>query len=366
MRKPFFSVVHNKASENGRIDIYGEIGSSWWYEGNDAKKFVRELAVLEAKYDRIDIHINSPGGSVWDGLAIFNAIRASKKDIHTYVDGIAFSMGAVIALAGHTVHAAKGSLMMLHNASGSSWGNAKKMRLDADVLDTHDAVLSQLIADRTGKTVEEVESLWMNYEDNFLSSTDALKEGLIDVIEDYAAKDAPDDAQNMTMHQLVAFYNDRSEEPSDHLVSKIFNQVKNKLTPMKFPELLALAGVENATADQLSKANADLAIAGITNLTIVQDSIITDAAAVTEKNTQLTSDLEAANAAKTTAETDLATATARIASLEAENTVLKKGPGAKHKAALGEDEVVETEEDQEMEDLISNMAHNREADSMIY
>ena len=365
MRKPYFSVVQNKTPTAGRINIYGVIGPGYWDEGNEAKSFVRELSALESKFERIDIHINSPGGSIWDGLPIFNAIRASTKEIHTYVDGIALSMGAIIALAGHTVHAAKGSMLMLHNAGGGLSGDSKKLRAYADMLDKHDDVLAGLIADKTGKTVEEVKAEWLNYEDHFFTPTEALEAKLIDVIEDYAATDIPDDAQNMTTSQLVAFYNEIAEEPSDHLVSKIFNQIKNKINPtMKFPNVISLAGVENATSDQLAQANADLATAGITNCTIVQDSIITDASAVTAERDSLTEQLTTATTAQTTAEESLATANNKITNLESQIAVLNKKPGATHNAPAGKDEDLDITEESDFEKIANSMAHNQKADNL--
>jgi ATP-dependent Clp protease protease subunit len=371
MKKPFFSVVSNKSDSIGRINIYGVIGPDWWGEGNEAKSFVRELNYLESKFDRIDIHINSPGGSIWDGLPIFNAIRASQKDIHTYVDGIAFSMGAIIALAGHTVHAAKGSLMMLHNASGASWGHANDMRSSADMLEKHDTVLAGLIADKTGSTQEEVVAKWLNFSDNFLTAQEALEAKLVDTIEDYEANDIPENAQNMTVHQLAAHYTERQEEPSEHLVSKIYKQIKNQFTNMKFTNLVALAGVENVTEAQLAQANADLTEAGVTNVTLVPESLISEATAVTAQRDALTAttetltaDLAAANTARQTAETDLAAANARIAELEAENTRLGALPGASHESKAGDDTPPGESTDQEYEALTSSMAHNKRADNL--
>lgn len=372
MRKPFYSVVSNKADKAARINIYGVIGPDWWGEGNEAKGFIKELTTLENQYDRINIHINSPGGSIWDGLPIFNAIRASQKEIHTYVDGIAFSMGAIIALAGHTVHAAKGSLLMLHNASGASWGNAKDLRLSADMLEKHDSVLCDLIADKTGNTREEVISKWMNYEDNFLTAQEALTAKLVDVVENYEADDMPDDAQNLSLHQLAAHYTERQEEPNPHLMTKIFNQVKNQFTNMKFTNVVALVGVQNATEAQLAQANADLTAAGITSYTIVPESLINDAAAVTAERDQLTAtnviligDAEAANTARAAAEALLQTTNARITELEAENTRLGALPGASHNTKVGDD-TPPAGVDEEFQAVMDSLAHNKKADQLLY
>jgi ATP-dependent protease ClpP protease subunit len=83
--------------KKARLDIYKPIGSSWFEDGIDAESFIKDLAKLEADNDEIDIHINSPGGSVFDGLPIYNAIVGSKQTINVTVDGIAASMAAFIA-----------------------------------------------------------------------------------------------------------------------------------------------------------------------------------------------------------------------------------------------------------------------------
>ena len=95
MRRNFFEVVNvGENSTIGELKIYGVIGD--WWDGNTATDFVRAFQQMEREYDEIHIHINSPGGSVHEGLAIANAIKSSKKTVHTFVDGIAYSMAASI------------------------------------------------------------------------------------------------------------------------------------------------------------------------------------------------------------------------------------------------------------------------------
>lgn len=378
MRKPFYSVVTNKGATSGRIDIYGIIGDPAWNDGVEGKRFVRDFTILETQYDRIDIHINSPGGSIWDGLPIFNAILASKKDTHTYVDGIAFSMGFIILLAGKTVHGPKTSMLMAHNAGGIARGNAKEMRATADMLDKHDDVLCQIIADKTGKTTEQVKALWMNMDDNFITGQEAFDFKLIDVLEDYAPKEMPENPQNLTIHQVAAFYNERMEDKNS--LSNNQNQNSN----MKFLKIEALAGVVAPTDEQLVQANADLTVAGVTGATIVAESMITDAAAVTAErdglvtaNATLTNDLSVANSALTTAQNAVTTAEAAVSSEKAAHEATKalltaaqnriaKGPGAVHAKTAGEDAPVDaTAEEAELQAQLDALPHNQNADKLI-
>lgn len=212
MSKPFYSIISNTVEQVAEILIYGLIGQDLSGEGNAAKSFLKDFQELERTAKRIHIRINSPGGSVWEGLPIFNAIRASKAEVHTYVDGIAYSMAAMITLAGHQIHMAKGSLLMLHNVSTGEYGNAEKMRKAADQMDKYDAILAELIAERSGKSADFVRANWMNYCDNYFTPEEAKAAGLIDFIESYAVENIPPNIHDLNLFQVAAFYQKQSEK----------------------------------------------------------------------------------------------------------------------------------------------------------
>ena len=243
MQQPFYSIQLNKPEQTAEIHIYGVIGEGNPNDNTFAKTFVRDFQKVEGSANTINIRINSPGGSVWDGLPIFNAICASQKKVHTYVDGIAYSMGAMIALAGHTVHMASGSLLMLHNVSGLEFGNAKSLRKSADTMDKYDALFAELIATRTNKTTEFVKSNWLNYEDNYFTPEEAKEAGLIDIIESYQAKNIPTNIKTLNPYQVAAFFQKQPDEPSETLLEKVIKSVKNtvKNDPMnKFKKLMTI------------------------------------------------------------------------------------------------------------------------------
>src|SRR5690606_34118792 len=227
MKQDFLAASNSGSADVGEMRIYGVIGSSC--DGHTANDFVRAFKAVERTCSRINIDINSPGGSVHEGLPICNLIKGSNKEVHTYVDGIAYSMGAMIAISAKKgrVHMAKGSLLMLHSVSTLIYGNAQALREEADVLDTYDDVLGGLIAGRTGKTLDVVKSEYLNHTDHFFTPDKAKAEGLIDVIEDYEAEDMPDNVRNMSMGQVAAWYEGRMEEPSDTLMDKITNRLKS-------------------------------------------------------------------------------------------------------------------------------------------
>jgi ATP-dependent Clp protease, protease subunit len=201
-----YNVVEGDSSAD--VYIYGSIpdlDNDWNYI-NEARTFVQDFKALEDKFETINIRINSPGGLVWDGLAMYNTIKNSKAKTYTFNEGMAGSIAAIILMAGNAgVHANKASLMLLHNASGMAIGNARDMIEMANILQEHDDVLAQIIADRSGMDLAEVKNRWFGYEDKVMSSEKAVELKLIDSIIDVKA-DVPDGAEAMTATQVVAEY----------------------------------------------------------------------------------------------------------------------------------------------------------------
>src|SRR5258707_608582 len=122
----------NKGSR-GEIWLYDQVGEGW-FGGMSAKTFVAEVQKL-GKVDLINLHINSPGGSVFDGVAIYNNLKSHPARIEVDVDGVAASIASVIAMAGDEIRMAANAMMMIHNAMGMTFGDAEDMRKTADLLD---------------------------------------------------------------------------------------------------------------------------------------------------------------------------------------------------------------------------------------
>jgi len=123
--------AHDVRTDEATVEIYDEIG--FW--GKNASDFAQDLAALPKSTNTINLRINSPGGSVFDGITIANRLREHKATVNVTVDGVAASIASVIAMAGDTVHMAQGAMMMIHNPSGIVMGGAADMREMADVLD---------------------------------------------------------------------------------------------------------------------------------------------------------------------------------------------------------------------------------------
>jgi ATP-dependent Clp endopeptidase proteolytic subunit ClpP len=239
------------------IYIYGPIGFRWWDENSwDAASFVNEFNKLARDHDRINIHINSPGGIIDEGLPIFNAIQSCEKETHTYIDGIAYSMGAIIALAAKTVHAAKNSLMLFHNASGWASGNAQDFRATAEMLDRYDSSLITSLSSKTGLSEEEVRQTYFDFKDHLLTAAEARDAGFIDIIDEVASK-APDDVSNMSGQELFAFFlkQDQAQDLTDPFFGKLREFFRNTFSFNPNPQPLEnqlsaignALGIENAS-----------------------------------------------------------------------------------------------------------------------
>lgn len=172
--------IRNQGPDKAEVWIYDVIGTDMWGEGIAAKTFVKDLAALDVS--QIDLHVNSPGGSVWDGQAIYNAIARHPANVTTYVDGLAASIASTIALAGDTVIMAENALMMIHKAWALSIGNANDLREAADVLDKVDETITGIYSRKTGKDAESIGSAMA--EETWFTAQEAVDFGLADQVEE--------------------------------------------------------------------------------------------------------------------------------------------------------------------------------------
>lgn len=125
--------------------------------GVSAKDFLNDLSTVEG--DSVDVEINSPGGDVFAGLAIYNGLRASGKTINVKVIGLAASAASIIAMAGDTIEMPENTFMMVHNPWSLAAGDAKELRASADVLEKIGDGLVTTYANRTGKGRDEITAM---------------------------------------------------------------------------------------------------------------------------------------------------------------------------------------------------------------
>jgi ATP-dependent Clp endopeptidase proteolytic subunit ClpP len=168
------------ADNSVEIFIYGDIGDSWDDESTTAAQFVKDLAGLDST--DITLRINSPGGSVTDGLAIYNALKRHPAKVTTEIDGIAASIASLIAMAGDTVNMASNALFMIHAPWGFSMGNATDMRDMADTMDKFASAMAEAYADGTGKPAEEFMALMEDGKDHWFTASEAEAAGYVNQV----------------------------------------------------------------------------------------------------------------------------------------------------------------------------------------
>lgn len=163
------------ADNEADIYIYDEIG----YWGVTARQFVNDLKAL-GDVTHINLHINSPGGDVFDGIAIFNALKFHGAAITVHIDGLAASMASVIAMVGNPVIMPENTMMMIHKPWGFSGGDANDMRDYADLLDKVESVLIPAYAEKTGKSTEEIAA--MLEDETWMDGKECLELGFADQV----------------------------------------------------------------------------------------------------------------------------------------------------------------------------------------
>ena len=191
------------APTRAKINIYDAIGG-WW--GTNASDFVAELDGLDV--DELEVHVNSPGGAVWDGIAIMNSLKKHRARVTVIVDGLAASAASIVAMAGDEVVMAEGSQMMVHQASGGAWGNAETMRDMVGILDKIDVSMAAIYARRAGGT----RASWLDVmrAETWYTAEEAVEAGLAD-----RAEVVPDAVDAEAAFDLSIFtYAGRSHAPT--------------------------------------------------------------------------------------------------------------------------------------------------------
>lgn len=165
--------------------IYDTIGSGWFEEGVTAKGVKDELAKLDKKQP-LNVHIDSPGGNVFEGVAIRAQFAAWKAGVNVFVDGLAASAASYIATIGDTVTMADGSMIMIHDPWTMAVGNSAEMLKVAETLDKIAGNLVSAYAKKSGRSDDEVRAAMIA--ETWLTADGAIEFGLADAkSEDRAA-----------------------------------------------------------------------------------------------------------------------------------------------------------------------------------
>ena len=163
---------------DGELVLYGFCGADDWFdEGFTDRDVLDALSAIGRETD-VTVRLNSGGGFTDAGKAIFNALKAHLGRVTVSVDGIAASAASIIAMAGDEVIMRTGALMMIHEASGITFGDADEHRRSVEWLERESAALASIYAEKTGGTVEDMRALMQA--ETWLTAAEAVEQGFAD------------------------------------------------------------------------------------------------------------------------------------------------------------------------------------------
>lgn len=204
----WYSIKNVAEAKQVEVMIYDEIG----LYGVDAKSFIEEIKNIQNDTPVL-LRINSPGGSVIDGLAIYDAISRMPQKVTARIEGIAASMASVIALAADEIVMSENSLYMIHNVWGGEVGESGDLRKAADLMDKMGERLVSIYMSKTGKSEDVIRS-WMNKE-TWFNSQEAVEAGFVHSVEE-------------PIRMAAKFDINKYDYKNKSLVNKLFNNQKKE------------------------------------------------------------------------------------------------------------------------------------------
>lgn len=230
--------IKNAAKDSADVYIYDAI--AWW--GVNASEFVRDLNQLDAK--TINVHINSPGGDVFEAWAIYQSIRAHKAKVVVHIDGLAASAASVIALAGDEIRMARGAFFMIHRAWVVAIGDAEELRKTIDMLRKVERGIESLYADRSNLSLEEVRAAMA--EETWYSASEAKAAGFVDLV-----VDGNDVIKNHAGSEIVAMYRNAPDAVARAAQARIAEKPEPPKTVREFEGRLREMGFSNVAAKSI-------------------------------------------------------------------------------------------------------------------
>lgn len=210
---------HESNSEPTKVYIYDEIG--FW--GTTASDFIDQLKEITGD---IHLHINSPGGRIFDGIAIYNAIKSHPSTVTTIADALAASIASVIFQAGDVRQMTRNATMMIHDGSGLVYGNAEDMRDMAELLDKMSNNIADIYAEAAGGSVAEWRALMQ--EETWYTGKEAVDAGLADEVLKVEDKKAEEATNKWDMRFFA--HSGRSEAPSPYDIRERLAATLNRAT----------------------------------------------------------------------------------------------------------------------------------------
>jgi len=272
-----FKAEHSMTQE---LCLYGPIG----YPGVTARQVKEQLASFDQSGELV-VRIDSEGGSVFDGLGIFDAIKAFEGPTRAVVESSAFSIASFIAMAADKVEITENGYLMLHNPWTQAEGDHAELAKQADMLAQLKQNMIAAYADKTGKSAEEIEQMMAT--ETWLGATDAQATGLVDAVLPTAKRSVAVARFKGNMPERVQSSLNASDHPSGELADQ-----KEKYQMSSVPKVVATAKSIKARYGNVNPAFIVAALEQELTDAEVGDKLLTD---VQQENEQLKAQLAAAN-----------------------------------------------------------------------
>lgn len=253
--KKFWKLDNSIEGNGSRLYIDGTISEeSWWGDESTPQQLRQELQSV--KGNAIEVVINSPGGDVWAGVAMYDALKELDAEVTVKVSGLAASIASIIAMAGDKIVMTPGSTMMIHKASMFAWGNSDDMAKAIDVLEAAEEGLVSIYADRTGQSKETI--VEMMADETWMSAEKAVELGFADSVVKPETSLEDDSIENSFSGKLALVMKANKEAFANYLdKAKVANETEKEPDDNQAPEPNADASKADApdAADEGEEAD---------------------------------------------------------------------------------------------------------------
>ena len=230
MKENWYNIQSKTSNKVVDVYIFDEIGAF----GMNAQSFIDEIKGF--KNTPLNLHINCVGGDVFEGMAIYNVLKKRTAETTVYIEGIAASMGSVVALAADKVVMAENSLFMIHNAWGGAMGEAKELKKTANLLEKISNEIADIYIKKTNLPYDKVKE--MMDEETWLNADEAFELGFVDSISDaikVAAKYDVSKFKNITNEEIKSKLNInlKSKNMTEELKNWFNSKIEDIITRVK-------------------------------------------------------------------------------------------------------------------------------------
>lgn len=230
-KKKYYALTTSQANRTADVYIFGDITSWEWYE-SDVSSYTLSKELQGLDVDTINVHINSYGGEVAEGLAIYNTLKNHKAKVNTICDGFACSIAAVIFMAGDERIMNNASLLMVHNAWTYTAGNANELRKQADDLDIISQAAMEAFKERVNITEAEIKAL-LDAE-SWVSPQEALEKGFATSIK--ASENSENPSQSVRNKVIEMLIKPSNSVSLDDVLEKLNAALAKNTTPNAEPQ----------------------------------------------------------------------------------------------------------------------------------